>query len=319
MTLLRNYMKIAHISDLHFSRIFKRHNIRKTKRLLKYCIEQGFDHLVITGDISDNCDEKDFLILRNILSNFNLLDSNKVSITIGNHDIFGGVQTATDIINFPSKCLKTNYDEKVKTFVSYFKELFEGAIFPNPNKEFPYAKIVGDVTILGINSIDLYSRIKNPFASNGKVYSKDFEAIKALLEYDSIKDKRKIIAVHHHFYKNSVEATSSQSHLWNRIEGYTLKLRGKKKLLKLFKENNVDLVLHGHSHELKEYFRKGIRFINAGATIDNNAPALAHLFFINLLKDRISVQLKTLPESILIGSTEKIKTALVPAFAGRTV
>ena len=311
-------MKIAHISDLHFSRIFKRHNIKKTKRLIKYCIEQGFDHLVITGDISDTCDEKDFSILRNILSNFNLLDPAKVSITIGNHDIFGGVQTALDIVNFPAKCLKTNYDEKVKTFVSYFSELFEGAIFPNVKKAFPYAKIIGDAAILGINSIDYYSRLKNPFASNGKIYNDDFEAIKALLEFDSIKEKKKVVAVHHHFYKNSVEATSSQSHLWNRIEGYTLKLRGKKKLLKLFKENNVDLVLHGHSHELKEYFRKGIRFINAGATIDNGSHTEAQIFFINLLRDRISVQLKTLPESILSGSREKIRTAFVPALVGKS-
>ncbi|OGU34952.1 MAG: hypothetical protein A2068_05435 [Ignavibacteria bacterium GWB2_35_6b] len=311
-------MKIAHISDLHLSRIFKRHNIRKTKRLIKYCIELGFDHLVITGDISDNCDEKDFLILRNILSNFNLLDSKKVSITIGNHDIFGGVQTAIDIVNFPSRCLKTNYEEKVKTFVNHFKELFEGAIFPNPNKEFPYAKIIDDVSIIGINSIDTYSRIKNPFASNGKVYSEDFQTVKALLEFETIKDKRKIIAIHHHFYKNLIEATSSQSHIWNRIEGYTLKLRGKKKLIKLFKENNIDVVLHGHSHEVKEYFRKGIRFINAGATIDNNSPAQAHVFFINLLKDRISVQLKSLPESVIVESTEKIRSVFVPAFAAKT-
>ena len=311
-------MKIAHISDLHLSRIIKRHNIRKTKRLIKYCIELGFDHLVITGDISDNCDEKDFLILRNILSNFNLLDSKKVSITIGNHDIFGGVQTAIDIVNFPSRCLKTNYEEKVKTFVNHFKELFEGAIFPNPNKEFPYAKIIDDVSIIGINSIDTYSRIKNPFASNGKVYSEDFQTVKALLEFETIKDKRKIIAIHHHFYKNLIEATSSQSHIWNRIEGYTLKLRGKKKLIKLFKENNIDVVLHGHSHEVKEYFRKGIRFINAGATIDNNSPAQAHVFFINLLKDRISVQLKSLPESVIVESTEKIRSVFVPAFAAKT-
>lgn len=311
-------MKIAHISDLHLSRVFKRHNIRKTKRLIKYCMEQGFDHLIITGDISDNCDEKDFSILRNILSNFNLLDPSKVSLTIGNHDIFGGVQTALDIVNFPGKCLKTNYNKKVETFVSYFQELFDGAIFPDKNKIFPYAKIIRDTAILGINSIDYYSRIKNPFASNGKVYKDDFESIKALLEYDSIKNKRKVIAVHHHFYKNSVEATSSQSHLWNRIEGYTLKLRGKKKLLNLFKENNVDLVLHGHSHELKEYFRKGIRFINAGATIDNNSITQAHVFFINILTDRISVQLKTLPETIFLGTRDRIKTVFVPVFAGKT-
>lgn len=311
-------MKIAHISDLHLSRIFKRYNIRKTKRLIKYCIEQGFDHLVITGDISDNCDEKDFLILRNILGNFNLLDSKKVTITIGNHDIFGGVQTAADVVNFPSKCLKTNYDEKVKSFVNHFNELFENAIFPIPGEKFPFAKIINDISIIGINSIAEYSRIKNPFASNGKVYSEDFQAVKAMLEFDSLKNKRKVIAIHHHFYKNLVQATSSQNHIWNKIEGYTLKLRGKKKLLKLFKENNVDIVLHGHSHEVKEYFRKGIRFINAGATVDNNSDTQAHVFFINLSADRISVQFKSLPESFIAESTQRIRSVFVPAFAAKT-
>ncbi|MBU2492803.1 MAG: metallophosphoesterase [Bacteroidetes bacterium] len=308
-------MKIAHISDLHFSRSYKSNNIRKTKRLIKYCIEQGFDHLVITGDISDNSDEKDFLILRNILNNFNLLDSGKVSLTIGNHDIFGGVQTANDIVNFPSKCLKINYDQKVKKFVSFFSELFDSAVFPNPDKIFPYAKIIGDVAIIGINSIRHYSRIKNPFASNGKIYNDDFESIKAMLEFDSIKVRKKIVAVHHHFYKNSVEATSSQSNLWNRIEGYTLKLRGKKKLLKLFKENKVDLVLHGHSHELKEYERKGIKFVNAGASIDNTSSTEANVFFINILEDELTVQLKTLPEINPSVPKENEVPNFIPAFA----
>lgn len=126
------------------------------------------------------------------------------------------------------------------------------------------------------------------------------------------------MAIHHHFYKNLIEATSSQSHIWNRIEGYTLKLRGKKKLIKLFKENNIDVVLHGHSHEIKEYFRKGIRFLNAGATIDNNSPTQAHVFFINLIKDKISVQIKSLPESAISESSEKIRSVFIPAFAAKT-
>ena len=312
-------MKIVHISDLHMSRIFKRQNIRKTKKIIKYAVEQGFDHLVITGDISDNSEEKDFAILRNILNNFNLLDSNKVSITIGNHDIFGGVQTALDVVNFPSKCLRINYDEKVKVFVSYFAELFDGVILPIPNKSFPYAKIVGDFTIIGINSIDYYSRIKNPFASNGKLAKEDLEALRILFDDEKIKGKRKIVVIHHHFYKNNVEVTSSQSHIWNKIEGYTLKLRGKKKLLKIFKENNVELVLHGHSHEIKEYFRKGIRFLNAGATIDNHSNNSASFFFIDLLKDRLAIRLRSLPEPIVLEPTEKIRQALVPSFAAKTI
>ena len=55
-------MKIAHISDLNLCRIFKRQNIRKTKNIIKYAVQNGFDHLVITGDISDNSEEIDFTI-----------------------------------------------------------------------------------------------------------------------------------------------------------------------------------------------------------------------------------------------------------------
>jgi 3',5'-cyclic AMP phosphodiesterase CpdA len=42
--------RIAHISDLHISAEHRRTNIRRTKTILRYCVNQGFDHLVITGD-----------------------------------------------------------------------------------------------------------------------------------------------------------------------------------------------------------------------------------------------------------------------------
>jgi predicted phosphodiesterase len=49
-----------------------------------------------------------------------------------------------------------------------------------------------------------------------------------------------------------------------------MKLRGKKKLLKLFGESNVDLVLHGHLHENHEYWRGSIRFLNGGGSVLGN-------------------------------------------------
>lgn len=274
-------MRIAHLSDIHLNTLFKKTNIGKTKKLLKLALEKGFDHLVVTGDISDNAEEKDFIIFRKILKSFDLLDSSKTTIVIGNHDIFGGVNTALDVVNFPSKCLKVDYNKKVTEFIGYFQELFENCYFPLKDNFFPFAKIIEDTLFVGLNTIDYYSRLKNPFASNGKIYKEQFDSLKGMFMSQELKSKRKIVLSHHHYYRNTEEATSSSS-FWNKIESYTLKLRGKKKIIKLFTENNVDLVLHGHSHEIRDYERKGVRFINAGGSVDNSFTENASLVIIDI-------------------------------------
>ena len=55
--------------------------------------------------------------------------------------------------------------------------------------------------------------------------------------------------------------------LWEALERQTMKLRGKKALLRLFKQHNVELVMHGHLHRSSEYTREGIRFLNAGGSV----------------------------------------------------
>lgn len=284
-------IKIAHLSDLHLCKKYKPQNIVKTEKLIKYALEQNVEHFVITGDISDNSNENDYLILRKILETYKLLRSDKTSIIIGNHDIYGGVQLVSDITNFPSRCLRTNYKEKVHQFVNYFKELFENTISFSKENPFPFAKIIGDVALIGINSIDEYSKIKNPFASNGRVSKRQRKDLKRLLNLDVVTEKTKVIMIHHHFYKNNIESKSSNSTLWNKIEGFTMKLRGKRKLLKLFKKNGIQLVLHGHSHELKEYHRNGIKFVNAGASLENENEKQPALFIIELNQEAIHTTL----------------------------
>lgn len=115
----------------------------------------------------------------------------------------------------------------------------------------------------------------------------DFKIIKTLFEENRIKDKSKIILSHHHFNKNDYETKSSSNEIWNKIEGYTLKLRGKKKLLKLFTENKVTAVLHGHNHENKYYERMGINFFNSGGSIDNDNENLATVNTIKFYGDEI--------------------------------
>jgi 3',5'-cyclic AMP phosphodiesterase CpdA len=298
-------MRIVHLSDLHINPFYNESNIKKVDLVLAAAIKMGFDHLVITGDISHDADQKSFELLRTMLHNLNLLDTKKTSITIGNHDIFGGVYTAKDLFNFPEKCRLTNYENRVLEFVSMFEELFVDCIFPSNKTFFPYAKIINDFVLIGINTNDRYSVLKNPFASNGRVANGDFEKLKSIFEIQSVKAKRKIVLAHHHFYKNNFEAKSSTNEIWNMIEGYTMKLRGKKKLLKLFKGNSVGLLLHGHSHENKEYKRMGIPIYNSAGSIDNENETLSILNTIDISKNDIIVNqypfhLQTQPEENLL-------------------
>lgn len=290
-------MKIAHISDLHLCSNYKKQNAIKTKRLIQHALDNSADHIIITGDISDKANEKDFLILRKILKTYNILEWDKTSLVIGNHDIFGGVQTAQDIINFPAKCIKTNYDIKVQTFFKYFEELFINTISISDENPFPFAKIINNIALIGMNSIDVYSKIKNPLASNGLVDKIQRLRLIKLLSKEELKGKIKIGMIHHHFYKNNVPSKSSENGLWNRIENFTMKLRGKKKLLKIFNDHNLKLVLHGHSHEVKDYERKGIIFLNAGGSIDNEKKTLS-MYFLNINSDEIEVELHELEENL---------------------
>lgn len=287
-------MRIIHISDLHISKDFKRQNIKKFKELLNYLTTISFDHIVITGDLSDNAQNQDYKIIRQILKNHDLLDSKKVSIIIGNHDIFGGVQSATDIIHFPRKCRVVDYELQVSNFITHFEELFTDCQFASSNKFFPYYKNLGEIGIIGINSIAHYSKVGNPIAATGKVYSDQLDDVQKIIKQYSTENQTRLALIHHHFYKKNLQATSPQNNIWNKIESYNLRLRNKKKVIKALKECGIKLVLHGHSHEVRRYDRKGVHFINAGGSIENEFNTIC-FFVIDIKNDFYEAKLIKVP------------------------
>lgn len=284
-------MKIAHLSDLHFTTFFKKNNLEKIEYLLKYALRYKFDHLVISGDLTHNADPEDFEILRDLIKRYNLLSSDRLSLVIGNHDIFGGPQTAEDVFLFPEKCKLVDYDKKIKEFGDYFSEAFQYCSDINGDNYFPYVKKFHDVMIFGLNSIAKYSKMNNPFASNGKIYKDDYDFLATKLEKYYIEPAKKLIIIHHHFNKIKVVKNKSVSSFWQNIEKQTMKLKKKKNLFQLFKLYNIDLVLHGHIHESNEYFRKGIRFINAGASVLGPIPDELGINFINVQNSGIDTEI----------------------------
>ena len=123
-------MKIAHLSDVHICQKSRPKNLERTKLLLDYALQQGVDHIVITGDIVHLGEVEDYIALRNLFQEFGLLDPFKLTLVIGNHDVFGGVYLAEDILSFPEKCESINYDAKLLEFKNHFFEfkLFNGVI-----------------------------------------------------------------------------------------------------------------------------------------------------------------------------------------------
>jgi 3',5'-cyclic AMP phosphodiesterase CpdA len=290
-------MLIAHLSDLHLNTLLTDSNIRKIEQLLDYIIEKKVDHTIITGDLTDNADESDWLLLRNHLHKRKLLDSKSLTVLPGNHDIFGGPQRAEDIFDFPSRCRKVDFNEKLASFNKYFEETFENCLYVSKDNNFPFLKeLDGDVLLIGLNSIIEYSLTKNPFASNGEVkLNQFFETEKILKEY-STEEQVKIVVLHHHF--NKIKNTKrSIAGLWQNIEKQTMKLRKKKRLFSLFNKFNIDLILHGHIHYNEYYERKGLRFLNGGASIKGYSGHSLRVNFIDINGKSIKITLHKITKS----------------------
>lgn len=287
---LTGTFSIAHISDLHLSPEHRRKNIRATKRLLEHIGTLGVDHIVITGDIAANAEKADLRLARAVLKSLGWLDSKSLSVVIGNHDIYGGVHHAEDILTFPKHCKHTDYKKKVSEFYEHFHEAFDNCLHGSQSSVFPYAKVIGDVVIVGMNSVAGYSRLGNPVGSNGEVSEAELKKTAKILSSDLLTQKRKIVLIHHHFSKRSSEESGAMHSVWNAIEGQTMKLRGKSKLLKLFGESHVDLVLHGHVHENREYRRKNIQFLNGGGSVLENAGKEARFNLITITGKSIETE-----------------------------
>ncbi len=298
-------MKIAHISDLHLNTLFTDSNLKKIKKLLSYINLQNPDHLVITGDLTDNADESDLRIIRKLLFKNNFLDGRRCSIIPGNHDIYGGPQKAEDLFTYPERCRKTDYSQTVSLFNNSLIELFDGCTYKSENNFYPFAKLIGEVLIIGTNSNAEYSRFRNPFASNGEIPLGQFNEITDILKkYRSSVDKV-IILIHHHFHRLK-SRSSSIAGLWQNIEKQTMKLKNKKRLFILFNLYKVDIVLHGHIHRSDEYYRKGIRFLNGGASVKGISDKSARVNFLYINSNFIETELHKLNKDGTV-SIEKFK------------
>lgn len=243
--------------------------------LLQTAIESGADHIIITGDIVSTAEPDDFYLAREIFSKFGILDSTKLTLVPGNHDIFGGPHRAVDVLSFPKYIRNVDYGKHLKFFWDAFAETFEGVKILTKDSLFPFIKQTGPFSILGLNSISRWSLWNNPLGSNGSLSVEQVTSLKSLIESNRSTNDSFVVAMHHHFHDLNDEATESK--LWKRIESKTMRLKKRKSIVKLFNKLNVSHVLHGHVHRNEIYEKKNIKFINgAGAVCDDPIPYLKY-------------------------------------------
>jgi 3',5'-cyclic AMP phosphodiesterase CpdA len=272
-------MRIAHLSDPHINLKYHPQHLPRLRRTLEDALgRMNADHIVITGDLTSNADSRDLRTVRRLFESLGIMKSSKLTVIVGNHDIYGGPHLADEVLSFPEKCKTTDYDEKLSIFQDTFAELFTDTITMHP-QGYPFLKRLrkndrASVCLMGFNSIARHSLIKNPVGSNGLIEKETRDEVLELAAHHAWKTApARIVLIHHHLFRNrdiahlEIADGISPRGLASRIEQRTLKLHGKRHLFKLFDKIGVDMILHGHVHFTGQYVRHDMDCLNGAGAV----------------------------------------------------
>jgi 3',5'-cyclic AMP phosphodiesterase CpdA len=264
-------LKLAHLSDPHINLKYHPDHLSRLELVLRDAIEhRGADHVVISGDITSNADQRDLLAVRELFQRLDIFDASKLTLVVGNHDIFGGPHLADEVLSFPKRCQKCSYDEKLAFFQQVFKPLFAGCYMED--EPYPFIKKVKGVALVGLNSVARHSQYRNPVGSNGEIDEQQYKVLTKMLSLPMVRSaKQRVAVLHHHLFRRKDEkhlhSYSTPSGLFSLIEQETLKLRKKRRVIAALKKGDVQTVLHGHVHFTGDYPRKSLRCYNGAGAI----------------------------------------------------
>ncbi|MEI7934297.1 MAG: metallophosphoesterase [Chlorobiaceae bacterium] len=255
--------KIAHISDLHISGSQDRRQLGCLDRLLDHFNTEGFDHLVITGDLSNSADPQDWRMIREKLENHGLYHWEKTTVIAGNHDLIHLEEEMRfyNALNPLPLARKKAFDRKLKAFCVFFQELVTGE--ERGDNAFPFIKIINypsvKIAFAALNSVYPWYPADNPLGARGSVSPGQLRALSMEGVLSSVKDCVVIGLCHHAFKVYGTDSLIDQAFDW------TMELKNREEFLSLMKVMHAKLVLHGHFHRFQSYTVDGITFINGGS------------------------------------------------------
>ncbi len=251
-------MRIAHLSDLHllepdvrrrslrdrvrlgylslFRPIDAEARIRRAVRALERAKQQGFDHLVISGDLTEDGGQEQFEELARVLGE-SRIDPYKVTLVPGNHDTYDGPRE--------------------------FARALEGPLRPYAEASGGHAgKVIdlGEAVLLPLNTA-----VHQHWAySWGHIDSEGFEGLERRATDPGIAKRAVVVVQHHAPTRHPIAALQ-----W--IDG----LRGYSRLLALLSKLRGVQVLHGHLHRAMTRVLEmgGIsRIFGAPAVVEDDEP-----------------------------------------------
>lgn len=255
-------MKIGHISDLHILEVDevrpwhflnkrlvgatnlllkrgKRHSTAVVELALGRLEELGVDHIAITGDLTNLALPSEFRAARRVVGSIRDARS-RVSLIPGNHDYY------------------TPDAETDRRFETAFADYLVSDLPAYQQRSgYPFCKLRGDVAIVGLNS----GIATLPLYATGFVRPDELDATRALLADPQLAQRFVVVMIHHHLlpFEHS------------RVE-YLRRLTNASDVLRVLREHNVDLAIHGHNHhfstvELPHLGGRGVlRICEAGST-----------------------------------------------------
>ncbi|HXX65612.1 MAG TPA: metallophosphoesterase [Polyangiaceae bacterium] len=235
-------MKIAHFSDLHLLALdgvqwarflnkrltgwanlrLKRgavHRSSTVRAIARDVAAHEFDHVVITGDLTNLALESEFELVREVLERDLGLDPSSVSLVPGNHDLYTrGALNSRRFERYFGRWLSSDLPE-IGVDVS-------GA-------RFPVVRLRGCAAIVSLSS----AVPRPPFIAAGELGVAQLDALDRVLAHPEVSRRTVIVALHH-------PAVVS----WSRMKHHAEGLRDSAALLSVLRRVSRGLVLHGHLH-----------------------------------------------------------------------
>jgi 3',5'-cyclic AMP phosphodiesterase CpdA len=249
-------MRIAHFSDLHlldlagvpFTRFLnkrltgwvnlrlKRGSIHKAayvEAIAREIAARRFDHVVVTGDLTNLALETEFERVRALFETTLGLDPAQVTVVPGNHDLYTrGARTSRRFERFMGPWL-----------VSDLPELGVDA----SGARFPVVKLRASAAFIGLSS----AVPRLPLVAAGELGASQLDALRDVLAHPEVKARIPVIALHH-----------PAVHPWSRAKAHVEGLRDARAFVALLATVAHGVVLHGHLHR-----RVQRELVTAGGTV----------------------------------------------------